>query len=448
MAYIQEAIGLVDADADPTRRGLLYERLGRYASLAIDSATALLAYQEAVRLVPTEPPSAARSLVLSGLGRFYSDTNRPVEAVAMCEEALSVARASGARHVETRALVPLGISQAGLGDAERGLATVRQARDLAVDLGDVHEVARAWTSLAGALTTTYRWDEAAAAGRGAAAYASSHGLAARLAPIALIWTAQALYPLGRWDEAAEVLNRARRYELHGYYEVDLEAQLLVMEAERGQFEAANRRRPRVLQLIERFPSGWPAALADLALLQDDPRAARAAVVSAMAHPDIPGVHLGSGLRSGIEAEADLAALARSRHSEADLAQSRALGAALLERMRAVFHDVTIRVPYVQSHWSPLSSVLAKRSSPGSKGRQIPIAGLPQEPPSRPSRSPMSVGYARMREAEATLELRRDRPRAARALAEARYIAQRLGAVATSPRYREARSQGGHHLRIG
>ena len=41
-----------------------------------------------------------------------------------------------------------------------------------------------------------------------------------------MWTAQALYQLGRWDEAVEVLNRAQRHELHGYYEVDLEAQLL------------------------------------------------------------------------------------------------------------------------------------------------------------------------------------------------------------------------------
>ena len=226
-----------------------------------------------------------------------------------------------------------------LGDAERGLATIRQARDLAAELGDVHEVARAWTSLAGALSTAFRWDEAADAGRGAAAYASRHGLAARLAPIALMWTAQALYRLGRWDEAVEVLNQAQRYELHGYYEVDLEAQLLAMEAKRGQFEAANRRRPRVLQLMERFPSGWTAALADLALLQGDPRAARAAVVSSMARPDIPDPYLGWGLRSGIEAEADLAALARSRHSEADLAESRAIGADLLERMRAVLKDL-------------------------------------------------------------------------------------------------------------
>ena len=52
VAYIQEAIGLVDAATDPTRAGLLYERLGQYSRVALDAATALVAYQEAVRLVP------------------------------------------------------------------------------------------------------------------------------------------------------------------------------------------------------------------------------------------------------------------------------------------------------------------------------------------------------------------------------------------------------------
>ena len=80
------------------------------------------------------------------------------------------------------------------------------------------------------------------------------------------------------------------------------------------------------------------------------------------------------------------------------------------------------------HWSLLSWVLAKPSTPASKGRRIPISGLPQPPPSRPSGSPIERATRWMREAEATLELRRDRPRAARALTEARDIARRLGAL--------------------
>ena len=88
-----------------------------------------------------------------------------------------------------------------------------------------------------------------------------------------------------------------------------------------------------------------AALAELALWQDDPLAARAAVASSIAHPDIPARQIGWGLESGIQAEADLAALARSGHDEAELAEARARGAASPARMQAVFEDVATRLPY-------------------------------------------------------------------------------------------------------
>src|SRR6185436_14812136 len=108
-----------------------------------------------------------------------------------------------------------------------------------------------------------------------------------------------LFQIGRWDEAIEVLTRAQRYELHGQYELGVEAQLLLMEAERGQFESANRRAPRVRVLAERFATGWTAALTELAIWQDDPFAARAAVGGAIAHPDTPARERGWAFASGI-----------------------------------------------------------------------------------------------------------------------------------------------------
>ena len=109
VAYIRQAIALVDATVDPTRAGLLHERLGQYGSGILDVGAIVAACEEAVRLVPATPPSAARSWVLSGLGGCYAvQVNRPAEAVALCEEAVRVARAAGAREVESRAMVPLG----------------------------------------------------------------------------------------------------------------------------------------------------------------------------------------------------------------------------------------------------------------------------------------------------------------------------------------------------
>ena len=423
--YIRQAIALVDAVGDPTRAGLLHERLGQYGSGTLDKATTLAAYQEAVRLVPADPPSAARSWVLSGLGRFYAGTGRPAEAVVHCEEALSVARAAGAKEVETRALVPLGMSFVLLGDVETGLATVRQARDVAADLGDVHEVARASTWLVAALFEASRYDEAADAGIQAEAYALRHGLSARWAPDALLSTAGALFQLGHWDEAAEALTRAQRYELHGLQELEVEAQLLLMEVDRGNFSAANKRAPRVRVLAQRFASGWTAALAELALWQDDPLGARAAVASSIAHPDTPAVGMGWAFSAGIRAEADLAALARSRHDATELAESRARGAALLARMRAVFEDVVARLPHT---WVPAQLETCEAEFTRLEAAPDPERWASAAAAWETQKIPYDRAYALMREGEATLAQYRDRPRAARALNEAWAIATHLGAL--------------------
>ena len=51
----------------------------------------------------------------------------------------------------------------------------------------------------------------------------------------------------------------------------VEAQLLLLEALRGQFDAAQRRAPRVWALAERFPHPCDrVALAEFAFSQDDP----------------------------------------------------------------------------------------------------------------------------------------------------------------------------------
>jgi DNA-binding CsgD family transcriptional regulator len=147
----------------------------------------------------------------------------------------------------------------------------------------------------------------------------------------------------------------------------------------------------------------------------------------MAHPDVTDSLLASVLRLGMMAEADLAVLARSRHSEADLAESRALGAALLERMRAVFQDVTTRLPYctpsVAAQLGASEAEFSRLEGTPDPDRWASAAAAWED-----LQCPYPAGYLRMREAEATLELRRDRPRAARALAEARNVAGRLGAL--------------------
>ena len=266
-----------------------------------------------------------------------------------------------------------------------------------------------------------------AAGLEAETYALSHGLGARWGTVALQHMAWALFDIGRWDEAAEAVTRAQQYELPGLNELAVEAQILLLEAYRGEFETANLRAPRVRLLAERFSVGTAsAALAELANWQDDPLAARAAVATLERHPDMRVADVFWSFAAGIRAEADLAALARARNAKDELEDSRRHGAALLARMRAAHEGLAATQPILTP------TTLAKLAT--CEAELTRLEGTPD--PDRwaaavvacHTHRPYDMAYALMREAEATLELHRDRPRAARALNEARAIAIRLGAM--------------------
>ena len=430
IAYIRSAIALADSEAEPARAGLLYERLGEYASHTLNDAAALLAYREAVRLVPAEPPSAARAVVLAGLGRHLFYARLHAESAAICEEAIWVARAVGAREVESRALIHLSGAQATLGDVETGMASLRRARDLALDLGDVHLIGLSLTVTVGGLIMVGRYEEAAAAGFTADAFAREHGLAARFGVVDLAYGAEALILVGRWNEAAEALAQAQRY-YPSLAELAVEEVLLLLEACRGQFDLARRRATR-LRTVPTFPMGSRRApgLAELALWAGDPLAARMAIREGIAlldpHPEVLVLELGWTCALGIRAEADLASLARSRRSQSELHEAREIGAALLARMRSQAAEVASRRPYFAPEaeaWLATCeaefSRLEESSAPdlwAAAATAWVAFGVPYY-----------QAYALMREGEAALAGQRDRPRAASALVVARAIAVRLGA---------------------
>ena len=105
IAYVRQAIALVDPLVEPARAGLLHERLGQYGTYTTSLAARRAAYETAVRLVPPEPPSEERAWVLAGFGRFLGEIETASDlTIPICREAVAVAESVNARAAQVRAL--------------------------------------------------------------------------------------------------------------------------------------------------------------------------------------------------------------------------------------------------------------------------------------------------------------------------------------------------------
>ena len=118
-AYLEAAIGALDARRDRVRLGLLHERLAQMRRAAGDPDGAMLAARRAVELVPREP-SPGTGPVLAGLAQLKMLDGSFSEAQRLAREAIRVARACDpvARDQDVHATTTLG-GRAGLGQGSR-----------------------------------------------------------------------------------------------------------------------------------------------------------------------------------------------------------------------------------------------------------------------------------------------------------------------------------------
>ena len=198
-----------EADSDPARQAMLFERLGRFRWTAGDSPGAEAAHADAIRLMPDEPPSAERARVLSGYSQFLMLNLRSDESNHYGRQALDMAREVGARVVESHALINLGTNLGVRGD-ERGLELLRQARAIAEELGASEEIMRSYHNEAFMLHRLARFDEAIEFGLEGLARAHALGVERLIATSLANWVARSAINAGRWQLADEVLRTAPR----------------------------------------------------------------------------------------------------------------------------------------------------------------------------------------------------------------------------------------------
>ncbi len=369
VAHIQSAIRLVDEADDPVRAGLLHERLGRYSWIAGQGELAQRAYETAMRLIPAAPPSEARARAEAGLAQILMLGGRFEASQALAEEALAFARAAGARDIEGHALNTRGLDRSVGGDIDGAVEDLRASLAIAEEVGIVDDIGRAYANWVWLLDAAGRLDEAvelAAVGiatatrTGAMRFFGSHMLANR---------ADALYRVGRWEEAEQAVRRAERANPQGINGI-----LVAGDARAPGHGPWRVRRGGgyllpLATLAERavdiqFIGPVQASLAEAELWQGRPDAALARTTAAIRSIEhTPEVRIGELYALGVRAAADVAEIARARRSPEQELQAVTSGDGILERSAVRHAGVVTGRPVFEPQsraWLLLAEAEARR----------------------------------------------------------------------------------------
>jgi DNA-binding CsgD family transcriptional regulator len=247
--YIRAALDEVDPVADPVTAGLLHERWGRYAWMLSRTWEEILGHcDEAVRLVPAEP-TVERARVVATLGQQLMLHGRHDDAIAACEEAITIAQAVGDKVIEGHARNSLGSVLAGIGRTDEGIAELHRARDLALETESWADVARAAVNESGALQSFGRHVEGLTLAMEGAELARAHGLDRSFGAFLRLNANESLWELGRWNEFEEQLHEVEAIGPVGIDEWRVAAQRCNLAVARGEFDAARRYAEQVADVI-------------------------------------------------------------------------------------------------------------------------------------------------------------------------------------------------------
>jgi DNA-binding CsgD family transcriptional regulator len=232
----------LDADADPVRVGLLSARLGRFAWVSGDPERALAAYEEAVRIIPAQPPTHERAHVIAALSHVQLVSGRHRVAAELAAESLEIARAVGALPEEGSSLATLGAALSSLGQLEEGLAMVRAGRAALERGGGVPDlIFVTYSNEAVMLIDGGDFEQASAVARRGIAYTRAHGMERSHRSWQEVLVAWTLLKLGRWAEAAELLDETLLRGPAGITRRAVQLMRASLALERGELAAADER---------------------------------------------------------------------------------------------------------------------------------------------------------------------------------------------------------------
>jgi DNA-binding CsgD family transcriptional regulator len=413
---------------DPIRSGRLHAMLGRNAWAIGSTELAFEAYGRAIELLPAEPPTEELAMALAERARGLMLLSRFREAEDRCREAIAVARRVGARGCEGHATNTLGVCAASLGRVDEGLALLRDALVIAEDLERPEDLDRAYTNLAYVLINAGRLDEAVGLMDDNRATVEQMGFL--LLGAGITNTGEVLALLGRYDEAEALLAKIGRLGIGNCTTGPLVPRAIVA-LDRGRYDEA----AGLLADIDLFTAemtdlqnrgGYHLLEATAALELGRPDEAWDHVEQALAlaaGTDDDGI-LGELCASGARALADQAAEARAHGRRFDTEKALLMADGLLADLDRVFDLITGIGGVVSPRslaWKALCQAERSRID-GSDAKQWAAAAERWDAIHEPYRA----ATCRWREAEARLEGRSERSRAADALQQAWRAAATMG----------------------
>ena len=433
VSHVRAALRMVDERADPMRAGLLNERLGRYAWIAGQGQVALDAYRRAMSLISAEPPSEARARAVAGLSQILMLQNRYAESRRLADEAIKLAKVTGARQIEGHALNTRAMDRVRDGEVDQALADMDNALRIAEEVGDVDDIDRAYCNRIDVLSVAGRLDDAVDVANAGIGVAKRLGMVTFWGTHYLCNAANLLFLLGRWEESEAARLQAEEIGAQGINAIlvrELRARLALA---RGQFALAEGELRALRPLAEQAADGQViapvhASLAELALWQRRPVDAAKIVapgLAAVAHSnDIEHSEL---YALAIRAQADITESGRARRSADDVARAVAQGRELHDALRRRLATIETETRSVLQPQSAAWRALCGAEMSRLEGIPDPEAWAAAVRGWDALGRPYFAAYALWREAEALLTARHDRKQAAAVLARATDIATTLGA---------------------
>ena len=417
-----EATAEWDAGDDPAEAGELYERLGSYQWEAGAMEDSLEAFQEAQRRLENQPASAVKSRVASKLATATMVKGNYSQALGLARSALEMALEADARAEQGRALNSTGLALTMRGSAGEGVPLLREAVEIAEENDHLEDLFRAYGNLGLALEHSGDLRGAVSVLHDGLAQARVLGvLGARQVGVLANNACAAMYLLGRWEEAATLLeemmeDRPVRQTLY------MRLTLAQIEVARGRWEQAQ----RLLAEVSVHPNADPRFLgplyicaAEIEMWRGDLPAARAAVDDGMdavssAENSLVRLQL---CAAGLRAAAD--ECLSDPGVSAQPGGARAFADRLLETARQVAGqpqeaEIAVLLSQCEAEWSR-----AGRTDTAEGWTRIAENWVRQD-------QPFPAAYARLRQAEAEFRARR-KNRSGQALRLAHAAAQVLGA---------------------